>query len=89
MKYAELIVKTKEQKDSALAAPRAAEQKAKLGLEIGQLDLEIQTKNNTLEGLKGAYPVDFGAIVKAGDELALAKRRLQQLKDLDTELFSS
>lgn len=89
MKYAELITKTKEQKDNALAGPRAAEQKAKLGLEIGQLDLEIQTKRNNVESLKGTYPVDFGAIVKAGDELALAERRLGQLKALDTELFSS
>lgn len=88
MKYATLITRTKEEGDKALAAPRAAEQKARLGLEIGTLQLSIQSATNEVEELKSSYPVDFDAILEAQDELSLDKRRLEELKALDVELFS-
>jgi hypothetical protein len=88
-KYVELIVRTKEEANNALAAPRAAEQNAALGLAIGKLQLEISGQQNSLADLKGKYPLPVDEIVGAGDELALNQRRLSQLQQLQSELFGS
>lgn len=89
MKYAELIVKSKEEKDQALAVPRAAEQSAAIGIAVAKLDLEVQTAKNELEGLKSTYPLEIDTIIAQLDQVALQERRLQQLKALATELFGS
>lgn len=87
MKYAELIVKSKEEKDTALALPRAKEQAAAIGIKVAQLDLEVQTAENELAGLKASYPLDLDAVIEAQDQIALQARRLEQLKSLSSELF--
>lgn len=89
MKYADLIVKSKEEANVALAPARAAQEKAKLGIAIAELDLKVKTAQNELESLKGQFPLPVDEIVSAGDEVALDARRLEQLQSLSTELFGS
>lgn len=89
MKYADLILRSKEDNDKALAPARAEEQKAQLGIAIATLNVSIKGKENALEELKAQYPLDVDSILEAGDELALEQRRLTQLQALSTELFGS
>lgn len=86
-KYVEAIVASKEERAAALAPARADEQKAALGLERMQLSLEIQGASNHIAELAGQYPLPIGEIIEAQDEVALQKRRLAQLDELDNALF--
>lgn len=88
MKYATLILQTKEEADKALAPARAEEQKAQLGIAVAKLNVSIKGKENSLEQLKGQYPLPIDEIVEAGDELALEQRRLSQLQSLSSDLFA-
>ncbi len=88
-KYADLIIRSKEDSEKALAPARADEQKAALGLEIGKLSLSNQGKATELAALKGQYPLPTAEILALGDDLALDQRRLSQLQSLQSELFGS
>lgn len=88
-KYVDAITASKEEAAKSLAPARAKEQEAALGIEVAQLDLEVQTQQNRLAELTSAYPLNFDAIIEAQDEYALNARRLEQLKKLGTDLFGS
>ena len=87
-KYATLITQEKKEKDAALAPARAKEMEAKLGLEIAQRELDLQAATNRVEALKGNYPLDTFSLIDALDELSLATRQVQQLRDVSKELFA-
>jgi hypothetical protein len=89
MKYAEMIVKSKEEKDNTLAPARAEQEKARLGIARAELGLQVKTAKNALESLKGQFPLPVDEIIEAGDSLALDERRLAQLDALSSELFGS
>ena len=87
-KYATLITQEKKEKDAALAPARAKEMEAKLGLEIAERELQLQSVTNRVEALKGNYPLDTFALIDALDELSLAERQVNQLRAVSKELFA-
>lgn len=89
MKYTERLLQTKEDAEKVLAPAKSEVEKAQLGIAIAKLNVSIKGKENQLESLKGTNPLNIDAIVAAGDEVALEKRRLGQLEALSSELFGS
>lgn len=87
MKYQDLILKGKEALD-ALKAPFVAK-KAHKDLEVKILDVEqsIAQADLTIQEQKSANPADWEKIVDAIDDKNLLEKRLQQLKELEKELF--
>ncbi len=89
MKYAQLILQSKEKADEALAPARADQEKARLGIARAELGLKVKTARNALEAKKAQFPLPVDEIIEAGDSLALDERRLGQLDTLSAELFGS
>lgn len=87
MKYQELILKGKEALD-ALKAPFVAK-KAHKDLEVKILDVEqaIAQAELTIQEQKSANPANWEKIIDAIDDKSLLEKRLQQLKELEKELF--
>jgi hypothetical protein len=85
--YAKQLSTSKEEKQKALAAPQAAEMKQKALHEISKLDVQITEKQSAIIELTAKYPLDFDALIRAQDDLALAERRKRQLGDIISELF--
>ncbi len=85
--YAAAIVQSDKEKDGALAGPRADEMKAKLGLKIATLGLEVKGMTNKIAEISSKYPLDFDGLAAALDEQALAQRSLDQLADISSQLF--
>ena len=87
--YAKQLSQSKEEKEKALTAPRAAEMKQKALHEVSKLDVQITEKQAAITELTAKYPLDFDALIRAQDDLALAERRKRQLNDIIVELFPS
>jgi hypothetical protein len=88
-KYVERILQTKEESDKALAPARAEQEKAKLGIAIAELSLQVKTAENTLEAMKNQFPLPVDGIIDAQDNLDFDRRRLSQLKEISVELFGA
>jgi len=87
MTYEELLAKGKEALD-ALKRPYVAK-KAHKDLEVKILDVEqsIAQSELTIQEQKSANPANWDAIIDAIDDKSLLEKRLQQLKELEEELF--
>jgi hypothetical protein len=88
-KYTDLLTRSKEDQEKALAPARAQEQQAQLLLQRTKLSLEIKTQEASIGSLKGRYPLPVMEILDAADSLDLAQRQLKQLDDLNAELFGA
>lgn len=86
-KYVEALVASKEDTAKSLATARAAEQRANLGLTREKLKLSIMSAENKLNEMAGEYPLPANEILTLQDDIALDKRRLEQMDKLDQELF--
>ena len=85
--YVNQLQQTTEEKKKALAGPQSQEMKQKALHEVSKLDVQITEKQSAITELTSKHPLDFDAIIRAQDDLALAERRKRQLGAIIEELF--
>lgn len=88
MKYTEVLTLCKEKINAAMAPLRAREMKKKAELEVAKLDGSIAEKEQEIQEIGSAYPIDFDRLIKAIDHLDLTKRRKTQFETIINEMFS-
>jgi hypothetical protein len=85
--FKEIIAMTQELKDKALAPIRARQVQSKAELEMSKLDEKIVSYEAQIQELCAKKEIDFDALIKAMDELALSERRKKQYEKILSELF--
>ena len=85
--YAKVITLAKEKVQEALAPIRAREMRKKAELEMAKIEGDILTKQQKVQELAAAYPIDFAKLIDALDEIALLERKLEQLSAIIMEMF--
>ena len=85
--FKELIAMTAELKDKALAPIRAKQVQTRAELEMSKLDEQMVTLEANIQELCAKKEIDFNALIKAMDDLALAERRKKQFEKILAELF--
>lgn len=86
--YRDLISKGKEAV-AALELPFKVKKEHKnLEMKILELEQQIAKDELTIQEQKSASPVDWNKLIDAIDNKALNERKLQQLKELEKELFN-
>lgn len=85
--YQKLLKMGKEKVEEALSAPRAAAMRSKAASEIANLGVKMAEQETQIAELASVYPIDFDALIKAQDGLALDKRRQKQLETIVEEMF--
>lgn len=85
--FKEIIAMTQELKDKALAPIRARQVQSKAELEMSKLDEKIVSYEAQIQELCAKKEIDFEALIKAMDELALSERRKKQYEKILSELF--
>lgn len=87
--FVDAIQQTQEDEKKQMAPALANQAKAELGVAVSKLEIEIGKKELAVAKAASVFPLNVDAIVSAQDDLALLNRRLEQLKELNTELFPS
>lgn len=88
MTYKELISKGKEA-IAALELPfKVKKEKKNLEMKILELEQEMSKDELTIQEQKSAIPIDWDKLIQAIDKKALNDRKLKQLNELETELFT-
>jgi hypothetical protein len=85
--FSELVGKTKEVVDAALAPMRARQVKAQAELEMAKLDEKAITLEAEIQELCATKTIDFDKLLNKLDEVALIERRTKQYKRVLSELF--
>lgn len=85
--YSDSISLSKEEKSKKMAAGRVKTQKARCELEVSKLEEEVTSLEGQVQELAAKEAIDIHAIGEKLDELALVTRKLEQLKDVVTQLF--
>lgn len=85
--YRKLLTMTKEAVDAALAPVRSHAAMKQAELEVAKLDERIATLQSELDGLCSQKELNFDAIIKKLDEIALAERRQKQFGTIIAEMF--
>lgn len=85
--YKDLLSKGKEA-IAALELPfKVKKEQKNLEMKILELEQEIAKDSLTIQEQKSASPVNWDSLIKALDAKALNERKLNQLKELEEELF--
>lgn len=87
MRYSEILILAKDKIKEAMAPLRAREMRKKGELEACKLESVIAEKEQKIQELASAYPVDFDNLIDAIDELELVKRRKEQFDKIIEEMF--
>ena len=87
--YIEAIGASQEDKAKLLAPAHAAQTKAELGLRITQLQIEIGEIEIEVQENAAGYPLDVDSLQYSMDRHELATRRLEQLQEIQLQLFPS
>lgn len=87
--FKEIIAMTQELKDKALAPIRAKQVQSRAELEMSKLDEKMVSIEAQIQELCTKREIDFDALLKAMDDLALTERRKKQYEKILTELFPS
>jgi hypothetical protein len=87
MKYSDILTLAKDKIKEAMAPLRAREMRKKGELEACKLESVIAEKEQSIQQLASAYPVDFDKLIDAIDELELVKRRKDQFDKIIEEMF--
>lgn len=87
--FKEIIAMTQELKDKALAPIRAKQVQSRAELEMSKLDERMVSLEAQIQELCTEKEIDFEALLKAMDELALTERRKKQYEKILAELFPS
>lgn len=77
----------KEKLDEVLAGPKALLEQQKAQLAIAELNTQVAQLTVDIEQLCTAKTLDYTAITKKLDELALTERKAKQLTDIIAQLF--
>jgi hypothetical protein len=85
--YKKLLTMAKELKDNALAPIRSMEMKKQAELETVKIEGEILKKQQKIEELCQAYPIDFNKIIEVSDEKELLERRKDQFGEIIKQMF--
>lgn len=88
MKYKDVLVLAKDKVKEVMAPLRAREMKKKAELEVCNLESEIAEKEQKIQEYASEYPVNFGKIIDAIDELELTQRRKDQFEKIIAEMFA-
>lgn len=85
--YAQSLLKSDKEKDASKVGFKV--EKAKLSLQSATLSTKeaLATAKQKAEDLKGAFPLDFQAILNAKFEVTQNEEALGQLANLEAELF--
>lgn len=86
--YAELVKLGKDAMRDAQAPLRAKEMKLKAQVRMAELESKIAEGEQRLNELGSAYPIDFDKLLATMDEVALNRRRHDQLGVVVSELFA-
>ncbi len=87
--YKDLISKGKEA-IAAIELPfKVKKEQKNLEMKILELEQSIAKDELTIQEQKSAHPVEWNKLIDAIDQLALNERKLQQLQDLNIELFGN
>jgi len=85
--YKELLSKG-ENAIKALELPfKVKKEKKNLEMKILELEQEVAQDNLTLQEEKSKCPINWDKVIDAIDNLELNKRKLEQLENLQKELF--
>lgn len=87
MKYSEILTLAKDKIKEAMEPLRAREMRKKGELEACKLERVIAEKEQSIQELAYAYPIDFDKLIDAIDELELVKRRKDQFDKIIEEMF--
>lgn len=87
MKYKDVLVLAKEKVKEVMAPLRAREMRKKGELEIAKLEGVIAEKEQKIQELASAYPVEFDRLLDALDDLELTKRKRDQFEEVLKEMF--
>lgn len=85
--YAELIALSKEKLDAALAPIRARQVKTQAELEMAKIDEQLISTEAKIQELCAQKSIDFSALLRLMDEVALAERRKKQYGQILRDLF--
>ena len=85
--FKEIISMTQELKDKALAPIRAKQVQSRAELEMSKLDEKMVSLEAHIQEICAKKEIDFDALLKAMDDLALAERRKKQYEKILAELF--
>jgi hypothetical protein len=87
MKYTDLLSKGKEA-IAALELPfKVRKERKQLEMKILELEQEIAKCDLTIQEQKSASPVNWDSLISSIDNKALTERKLNQLQELEKELF--
>jgi predicted nucleic acid-binding Zn-ribbon protein len=87
LKYADLLARSKEQKDEATRQIQVDEAAQDLESEILRSRKAILSSERRLHDLKGTFPLDIKGINSEKQELGDLKEGLKTLNELKAELF--
>lgn len=85
--YEKVLTFAKEKIQEAMAPVRAREMRKKAELEMAKIDGRMIEQEAKIQELASAYPIDYDAMIRAIDELALLERRQKQFQKIITEMF--
>lgn len=85
--YKKLLTMAKEAVDASLAPVRARAAKKQAELEMAKLDEKIATLESEINQECAKKDLNFDAIIRKLDDLALAERRKAQFEKITNELF--
>jgi hypothetical protein len=85
--YKKLLTMAKEAIDTTLAPVRANAAKKQAELEMAKLDERIATLESELTTACSQKDINFDAIIRKLDDIALAERRKGQFEKIVSEMF--
>lgn len=85
--YKDILKMAKEKVDDTLAPVRAHKAKKQAELEMAKLDEEIATQTAKIHETCCQKEIDFAALIKLQDNLALTERRKKQYQKILDEMF--
>lgn len=85
--YLSSIIKSDKENADDQAPLRAKEMQKSLELKSVQLEASIARQTSAIAKLTTTYPIDFDRLQSALDDLALQERSLDQLQDINAQLF--
>ena len=85
--FAQLIKMSKEKLDEAMAPIRAHKVKTQAQLEMAKIDESLVTLETEIQEMCAQKDINFNALIKKLDDVAILERRKKQYAKIVNELF--
>lgn len=85
--YATLLEKSKEAIDKIKIPFKVREARLQVEGKINDYELKIAECDLRIEEIKSAHPLQIDTLTEALDDKAITERKLEQLRDINEELF--